>query len=379
MSMRVASTRRSSLTPAASPQTYSGAIPAALPRWMTAMARVQSGKGRARICVIGDSTKAGVGAGSSDSNYNTTNARPFSSTTQLGAILSASGLPTTNSNFVGDQNLLAANGQTYNVYETRFALNGATSLHTFGPVIGNAYFTTAISGNGVNFTVSGYSDTVEVYGLFSPGSGTINVKVNGGSTVYGSLNQNQSAGFGRSVVTIPRAQGNIINLAAASNNAIYICGLVAYDSQTPAIDIIQMGWSGSTTNSFLDNTHLWGPVHEYTLYSPDLWIIDLGINETTEPVATYQSNLASLIELLNPIGDVVMEVPNVINGGFPQAMQNAIYTVARELNAPVIDLQSRMISYASANSRGEMYDNLHPNAIGYADVARAEYLVLSQV
>src|SRR6202035_4404848 len=102
------------------------------------------------------------------------------------------------------------------------------------------------------FTPTGQVDTFEVYWYNNNNSGTATLNVNGGATLA-TLTATGTTTVTKTVVTATKGT-NTLNVVGGGATQFYIMGVVAYDSTTPAIDIIQAGTYGSLVATWTANS-----------------------------------------------------------------------------------------------------------------------------
>lgn len=345
-----------------------------LTKWRAGLARVRSGKGNAKIAVIGDSTTVGAGSGVSGTGE-LVGAFPNSYPNALVALLNAAGVTASNNSIFGEEYVSLRGGTSYPLYDTRVTLGTgwtATGSTGFG---GCAFAFTGATPGTWSFAPAGAIDTIVVQYISLPGHGSMTVNVDGGASL-GTVNTNAASGVANQTFTVTKGV-HTINFVAAGNGSIQFTSVIAYDSTKSQVLICQGGIYGSTTNDWITATSPWSPFFASTNIAADLSIICLTINDSNNGTlpATYQAQLQAIITQAMLSGDVILMtgVPSntvqATNGTLAQFV--AInYTLARQLNIPLIDLTARWGSYASSSLLGYYGDILHPSAMGYQDVAQ---------
>jgi len=333
--------------------------------------------GQFKLGIVGDSTVMGAGAGTAGTT-NTTGARAKSAGVYLAAQFAALGVPAIHDTFMGDQQMFACNASTtgYPAYDPRVVFGGTTSIYPSGLYrsLGGIYFRLNAASDTLTFTPSNAWDTAVIY--YENGSaGTANMTlgnaaaITGGSVVT-TLNTGQQS-FGTQTITITKAATSLI--FTQSTGTPVIRGVWCYDSTIPRVNIFNLGEYGQKLTA------------EYLLWTsaivPDAYdavIINSTINDINggTSVATYMTNLASLVASFQAAGTEVAAIctenPNSTgNAQLELDYQSAILAFCISNNIHCIDLTTRMGTWISANSLGFMYDTVHPNSIGYADIATA--------
>ncbi len=237
-------------------------------------------------------------------------------------------------------------------------------------------FLFAPAANDVNPTTM--VDTFIITYVINSGLGVISASVNGATPV--TQNTNGASGWGQKTITCPLG-ANTLTIKWSSGGLIAIVGIEAYNSQKKWVSIVNAGWGGAKASQIAANPggNTWNPLPMISNISPDLTIINIGINDwnAATSVGTYTSQMQSIITQALTTGDVILVTPNPSNpsGNASQATQQlyitAIYTLAATNSLLLIDVWSRFVSYAVSNPLGLYGDSLHPNGAGYADITKA--------
>lgn len=310
-----------------------------------------------------------MGLGSSSGTSGESNAFQTAPGSLLATRLAALGVPTSNHSGVWGDYGAAVSLPTY---DTRATLGTGWASGLAGGVAGNLiYFTGASVGN-LTFLPTTNVDTFTIYTV-KVGGGTAAVKINGGST----LATITSAGSGsNAAITVTATAGsNTLSIVPNADGNVVIEGIVAYLSTTPAIDIISLATAGITAGYYSTNSNSWGMRSVLPVITPDLTLIELTTNDsnTSTGVSTYTANLQTLIIAAQLTGDVVLASGISYTGAGAAnlpAYIAAAKTLAAQNNIQYFDLNARQGSYTLLNSLGLMYDTIHPNALGYQDVAQ---------
>ena len=102
--------------------------------------------------------------------------------------------------------------------------------------------------NNLTFTPPGQVDTVIVYMQQNGGTATATYNVDGGASLGTITNAGANALFAYTATVTKGA--HTINIVPNNNGLFNIAGIIAYDSTTPAIDVIQDGQYGSVAASW---------------------------------------------------------------------------------------------------------------------------------
>ncbi len=332
-----------------------------------AISRVMTGSGRGTIACCGDSTTRGIGSGTGNTQYINIkhNSYPF----RLAQILSSAGLPATADNFYGT----GGDGETIAQVASESAQISIGADWAISPLpsVGGQSFQQSAGTSSLAYTPATPWDTakylyfVGTTGIMElqPGAVTVNTAANPSGLTLGTLTQ----GLGTAAFSITWKSGA----------TVYPQGFHFYNSAIPQLDILDLGWGGSTSVDWARAGTL-NPLTGLAALAPDLTIIDLGINDwiVRTAASTFSANIQTLITQALSTGDcwLVAPIPSSPSA-IPIATQatyiSALYALAVTNDIPLIDLTHRVGSWAEGNSLGLYWDNLHHNPLGYLDDAKA--------
>lgn len=328
------------------------------------------GSGHPRVLFVGDSKMMGAGAGTGTPGF-TEGAAPKRKTQVLASLLSGVGVPALDQAFLGDN--MAPDPA---LYDTRVSLGNGWSWQSgiLGIVFGGRYAQNTGGGSGnLSFSPVGTFDRVDVVYAQGPGAGEFTVS--DGATLCATIDAvNATATAARQTVTLAsRGSGKTINIARSSGN-IYIFAVIAYDSTTPSILLLNAGNLGSTSTTWQANA-TFGPGgnNGWDAFAPDLTVIALGANDKNNgiPVSTFKSNIQALITRAQRSGDVVLVDEAYGNGGFNNnsaEFRQALLELARENDCFFHDEAAR-VNYQSNPTW--FADSIHEKDFAHADEARA--------
>lgn len=334
-----------------------------LTKWAAGKAARAAGTRNATILAIGDSTTAGLGAGSTGGGD--VNAVGSSYPTQLAALLSNASA----------SSMFGTHNQASN-FDARLAVT-AWSKTGSDTSVGGPMWSTAGAGR-LSFTPSNQVDTfiIKYPTIASGGLGTMNVSIDAGSTTL--INEGLTTSF--SSQTFSTTLGNhTFNVDWVSGNA-YVADIIAYNSAAKEISIYNGGSSTSQTSFWVNSASVWNPYPVAVGLAADLNLVSLMINDEANAISlsTYNTNLNALVTGLQATGSVILMSGNPIDpvgSGVSLATQAtyvaALRALAISLNVPFIDVFNLFGgSYATALASGWMFgDGFHPNAAGYAKIA----------
>lgn len=371
--------------------------PNKLPNWQMTVGKVLSGMGDGAVCYIGDSTSMGSGSAYPKTAIASQwpNARRGSKATHLTRLLTKAGIPATESSWWGDGGSFSGS-QTLAVIDNRVVMGsgwGALTANTMGGrIIANSTTLSAFS-----FTPEDQFDRAVIWYDRNTGYGTFTVNVDGGATIA-TVDSNGAASIQKLVINVPLGTHTINLQRTGVGGEVRLHGMEVYRSDLSQVRVYNMGWAGSTSANWAGRSAFSDPLWFVYQVAPATTILNLGINDVRGgliAVDQYKTNMQFIIDKVQDaskianggnlvLGDVILEVPNPhdpssFSGG--QAAIDAFMTAVYELSAangnlPVIDLYKRWNNFTSAKFLGKLYDSVHPDGPGYADLGLAEYGVL---
>lgn len=352
----------------------SGNTPPALPNWRKSLANVRAGIGRGRLCTLGDSTTAGTGGGTGGAAF--TAAFQYSYTRELAQLMSKN-ITVQDLSLFEDQNIYS-----YSAYDTRYSA-GSQWSGLQSSLAGNMF--TFLSGSGsqtLSFTPGGAFNTFTIWYYENSGFGSFTSNVDGGSSL-GTVNTGGASQVVSSVTYTVTKGTHTINLVPGNDGNLYIMGFIVQDLSVSAIDIIQLGWGGSTVSSYMSNGQAYYGVQLLSKLAPTLTTVCLTINDANQStnLTTYATDLQTIITQCLALGDCVLVTgaPSAATQVAPsvQAQYVAVYkSLAASNNIPIIDTHARWTSWEVENGYCPYYDSLHPGQCGYADFAEQLYSAL---
>ncbi len=350
-----------------------------LAKLRSAKQRVLLGRGRARIAVVGDSQEKGLGAGTSGT-FNAAGAEPFCVPTRLAAYLNVLGIPASAHSAIAGFGVTGGgtgldNAAQLTAYDTRISAGaGWDAINNGNYTFGGQGWANDTTTNALAFTPAVSVDTFIIsWGSASGfGLGVFSYDIDGGTATQ--VNEDVAEAYNLLTISTSLAS-HTCNIKRVSA----FCGFngwFAYNSTVPAVDIINGGWSGSTSGQWNDTSFLFAPRPALTALAADLYLIQLGGNdwETGVSQATYLANVQALITAAKAGGgDVILLMPLQTGATATPTTQQQFYrslvTLANNNNVMLVDWQRKGISYAVQNAAGRMNDTLHGKAVLYDDQA----------
>lgn len=225
-------------------------------------------------------------------------------------------------------------------------------------------------------------DTAHTGGSFwahCAAGGTVSVTVDGGTA----QNLTIPAGNGFHKIT-PTVSGNATHTyVLTSSNTVHLALFAPTYTGTP-VKVTNLGRGGARADYWQagyspTGTGLWDVLQ---IVTPTGLLVQLGTNQRGN---SGTNNAVDLHALWSQLAGI--DVPSVMiaPGGLQLAgaakgdyadMYAALWDIADERNLPLLDLQSVLGDYASANEAGLMFDDPHENAAGYAYGAAALYRLI---
>lgn len=361
-----------------------------LPHWNKALSKVISGKGNARVLIIGDSTTQGFYS----LNTATGNMQSLSYPTQLANILTGAGIMANASTVTGG----AASDRT-----TTTTMLTLGSGWTYGAVAnttslgGQAMYAPSGAGGTAAYSPGIPVDTFKFWYLTAAGAGNgnLNYAIDAGGTT--TIDETAAESFASATATTTLGT-HTLNFTNGGVGNSFIVAMEAYDSSKSQVMIYNAGWDGAKSADWSYRTKLYSPAKACGTFAPDLVIINLQIGDMKGAVtslATYTANLQSLITDCQVGGatDVVLMTSNHINPAdstspTSEATQLTYANAVRALaltqtngtgvtGIPVVDEFANLISWAWQDASPSMMylsgtfpQDLHPNYYGYGLMAR---------
>lgn len=331
-----------------------------LRRWRWRRAAAVAGAGVARYAKLGDSISAGQGLQPS------TQAPPV----VMADMLFRRGVPVRGQSVIMNPKTRNQDARlTFSGSWTEYAASTLTTIASSDRVGDTVEFSTTITDSG--------DHVLRV--LHLAGGQPFQIAVDGDSMAA----QWSSSGAGFAEATVP-----LRGLSSGSHVIrITTSGLVHLASigvePLAGVTLCNFGISMSSTEDWVAGGAAFAPLQHVRAWGPDLAIIALMTNDANQGTfvapESYAANLRAMVEDLADICDVVLEVQIPGDPAWVDLTpyQQAVYDIAESAQIPVLDLHRRWGSFAAADAAGVMSDAFHPNAIGAADIAAAEFDVVT--
>ena len=359
------------------------------PRWKTAVERVKSGSGVAKVLCIGDSTTYGSSASMPD-GYMNQNSWPTRMAQYLDRSVATTiyglAIPPSDGSSVPER-----------LIDSRWTL-GTGWERPANPGVGfggkNSTYRGSPGGGPLTFAdprITANRFDVYYATITSTTLGTMTVQATGGEPVV--VQQGSQPTRTVQKVTVSAGStgtGNSVSITnTGASGSIYVLGVEAHHATASRIRVANAGSSGSTTGDWVAKAGTGATAHDdwnvftyLPVYAPDLTIIDLGINDASSvSVATYIANIQRVADAAYAAGSAVLLKTMIPSGGAePRHTREAEYVAAlkTQLNPryAILDLFTHYGSFARNNARGWMADSLHGEDRMYEDVGAlvAEFL-----
>lgn len=349
-------------------QNSSYAITPILTNFKSAVAGVKTGTRRATVLIVGDSTTSGLHAGDSGSDFSV-NSRNRAWPNAFASALTAAGIPALCNSVMGDSGLykysasFATSMSNYSGNASVIGSGGDASRVGLGgsPFIMNA--------SGLYTAVTPPTNVNTAKFLFqSPTVATFNTQVGSGPVSVASPDGSDGA---LNVITASLSGAAAPSQGCAagwkSGGAVAIQGFYAYDSASPAVDVINAGISGSVAADWAATNTAHAYLNGIKALAPDLTIIMARINDMDAgtDLTAFSASLSAVVTEAAKYGDVLLVNDAAVNNGASGVASKAVsdtYTAAIKQVAslkglpPVTDLEASLGVWNVT----DYYDSLHP-------------------
>jgi hypothetical protein len=357
----------------------------------TAVSRVMNRTGRARMGFVADST--GVGSGAIDAPGTTLGANPSSppnviransAPQQFAALMNSAGIPTRADAIFGNGNLATPTTAAFVSYDPGHTFGADWSIYA-GSTLGGSNFSEVNTGttSWVTKKWDYAADTFDIYYFTAGGGGGFGqFSVTDAAGTLAVIDSNTGAGappgsgggaYARTTVKRDTASKLPISIQRTGGGQVLVAAIVPYDSNSPRLEIWNMGWAGAKTGDW-NNPGSSGWKSFYALGAveqPDCWHLELMFNDVFNniPVETSKANLLALATKLTAQGvPVFLGTPHNAyagNVGFQltPAHYAAINAVAATTGAFPIDYTTIPLAPA------DFFDVVHLVKSGYGKKA----------
>lgn len=318
-----------------------------------------------RVLIQGHSHVVGLGAGTG------TNAL-VGAREKSWPVVMAKALGWQTGSFVGDGGVKQVGGVLLSAYDPRITL-GAWQSEPDGWQIGGAWLTTTTqNGTALKFIPECPFDTIVFrYPTVSYGATAVQIIVDG--VVVQTISQAASLGYASTKVTVPNGL-HTVEIKMTGTGTAYCSAIETYDSTNKAPVLLQAGRCGAgiSTLANVSGPLEWGAMA--VAIAPDAVVTQCIINAPEVVNCAY--SISQIAANMYAAGaDVIntIEFPEDTATGTDGTIETSAQTFlgcASAYSGAFVDTRAVAGAiYATAVSKGLMYDTKHPNAVGYAEEA----------
>lgn len=357
----------------------SNMLPATIIGWRRGYNNMLNGVRPAKVLCVGDSTTRGYGQGVDGVGW----------PGDVAPVLNGRGFSTAKGLCIPEFNRLAQTADPRIAYGANWSLFG--SLHS-GEGWGscNPLWQGAVGAGALTFTPGTACDRFDIYWFgYVANHGTVQASIDGQAATAINTSGQAAAGIYKTTVTATNGvqTNHVLSLANVTLNNVFICGIEAYNGTTPQVVIGNAG----VNSSFASGSGGWnvggsaalnqGPLDCIKAYNPDLSLIMLGVNDANSLSASSATVTAAItgigLACANGGGSVILMSPlpeqNTQAGyGLLAGYQTALASLAATNGWGFIDIFNRWGGnggYATLNPLGWYFDSVHPDQVGYWDIA----------
>lgn len=345
--------------------------PTILSRYRAALAG-----GHPTVAFVGDSKTSGIAAKSvlTTPDVLTDNAsHVFSYVGQAAALMNSAGTPAIEQSWFSDAGTVGSGASpSHHAYDSRVVVNSPWAIFGSTSLTLGGYLYLAASAGTFTWTSTANVDSFILHYVTISGGGTFSYSIDGGTAVNVSTNA-ANAWVKSATISLGSPGAHSIALTWVSGGNVFINGLDAWDSTTPAVRLLNMGIGGVQASIWADSSNPWSSLNALVTKAPTLAVIDLGTNEIIQgtSAATFTTNMQTIITALLPTTDIVLAVPVGMDPAQrAQATQDAFRAAVLALQAAnpatvVMDYPQVYGSYAAQIAANRVYNTDHENQIGY--------------
>lgn len=353
--------------------------PLMLPHWRAAVAEVRAcGAGSTfeatacasfanpRVLFIGDSTWFG---GDSEGDFIIPNSSDW-----LATDLTNAGIPA-NDNSICGGSTVSGDGERAG-RDPRVSIGSwVENLLTTG-TLGGAIFQTTATGTAMVYTPGTSVNAFNIWYSEFSGAGTFSATATGGTADSIAAANSTTTVAMATVTTATPSASNSLTLNNTSGGTNYVECIEAYNNTTKNVDIINAGWWGSTSSVDAVSGAAFNTLPMIGTVAPTLIVFEQGINDWEEsvPVTTTIANMQAVITKAKAVSaDIILVTgaPDATNTTLEAQQISAMQALALKNNIPLIDINTRWVSYAAGNALGDYIDTIHPNSVGHYDIAES--------
>jgi hypothetical protein len=271
-------------------------------------------------------------------------------------------------------------------YDPRISVTGDWKTNVNKTVGGQFPFLPTGGSGSLRFTPGATTDTVSIFLYSTPASGKVNVSAGASNVIVGT----KSADVDKVLkIDFPYSAGTscIEVTPEGSTGVIYVMGMDAYNSCSPAISVINVGWSGSKLENWMDSRFPLSPFNMLGRLAPDMTTLDIGTNDmnVSDDVAGFMSQYQSLVNMLSMSGDVCIQSaiqsdPSSFSTAENyHAFTDAMKALAMSSRRPFISNEDIFGGYSAAKEAGYVTDARHRNTLGNCRLACVHTSILQAI
>ncbi len=352
-----------------------------LKKWRAALANTMAGIADSKIAFIGDSTDCGAYANGAQWAGNRELTVPAAIAKRLAGI----GIPTNTASQFGTQSVSPATAAGLNAYFTQWSYGAGWTGSSAGSVAGGFLVQNTSDTTAANYTPKAVDgtplvfDRIEFAYLKNSTYANFTLALDGGAAFYTST----QAGAGAiDTQTFSVASGtHTINIAKTAPDAakvLFPLSIRCYSSTAKTVQVLNMAGGNMDSAKMSNTAQYFGTVNTLTRQAPHLTIINCTINDAiaNTSVATYKTNIQSIITAAKLSGDVIIRTGNTVSTGYSGFVLNsddpfiqALYELSITNDCPFISIKERLGPFVDMFALGYAVDGAHPTAAGYFDIA----------
>ncbi|WP_349643883.1 GDSL-type esterase/lipase family protein [Bradyrhizobium sp. LTSP849] len=337
-----------------------------LSQWLSAQAAKNAGTRNSVMLPYGDSTVAGVGAGTGANGV--VNGKVGSWPSILAGLLSGGSA----TSVFGDNYISSIAGETVYIFDP--TVTGTWVANTNGKTLGYYLNTTVVNTNTLVWAPATQCDTLVIGWGTHATNGVMVVKDESNNTLA-TLNQNAADSMRENIVTLPGGLGvHTFTVTLSSGSNVNLGYLRVYNSAVKETTVLTSGCAGLNSTQLISTTLAYSPINSMKFIAPDLTLIEGGVvNDWLQaiPLATSLSNLQAQITAAKLSGSAIMVSPPVGQPGIAYATQAQYVAQMKSLaysnNIPFIDVWNGV--FGGTYQASLMFDTKHCNTAGYTAIA----------
>jgi len=347
---------------------------ARISKMLTDLRAVKAGTGNCIIVCEGDSNIWGEGGGDSGGN-NRVNAKERCWPTIMAKRFAANGIPSTYENlYASGANATVTNPSDFNnVYKVGMSLTGSGWVFSGSTTLGGCLWTnTTDTTSTITIVTQDQCDTIEFQYPQITTAGTISYTIDGGSAV--NIVETGTNTQKRTIVSLGSVGFHTIVIKNVTSPGFF-GGYRCWNSTIKQCQILNVGRGSSSTTDWVVNANVWSPLpslQDICSIASGVFLcstINDGILNMSD--ATYNANYQTL-DVAAAAGGASVLYGTGIPSNLAQVSQAIQDRLLNDLKAKAIANNRAMFAWAdrsidwnTMNAKGEIYNQNHPNTLGY--------------